>query len=84
MIKKTKDELGLCEIRKRTFLASMIMKKTPYTSHSLMGLSNCWKSNRSSEFFFNFSRRKMNTEMENSDSKRKRKRDGERAKDYGS
>ena len=68
--------------QKITFLASMIMEKTPYTSHR-MGLSNCWKSNRSSYCFY-FSRRKMNTEMENSDSKRKMKRDGERAKDYGS
>jgi hypothetical protein len=55
--KENKRWIRTMRDQKRTFLASMIMKKTPYTSHSLMGLSNCWKSNRSSDFFLLFKKK---------------------------
>ena len=48
-----------------------------HVAYCLMGLSSCWKNNRSSSLLL--SRRKMNTEMENSESKRKRKAVEERS-----
>lgn len=59
---------------------SLLIKKKTQNCIAWWAL-NSLKSNGSSEF--HFPRRKMNIQMENSDSKPRGKREGERAKDFG-